>query len=106
MVNIHATAGTRNLVTTVNESTTMTTTVPFAAYPDPIDSIYGPLPSPVDGATVQDSVVMTAQFNTDATPIVGYRFVFSLNRLDTTPGQVFAIDIGYKELEDPGEGDT
>jgi hypothetical protein len=106
MVNIHATAGTWNLVTTVNESTTMTTTVPFAAYPDPIDSIYGPLPSPVDGATVQDSVVMTAQFNTDATPIVGYRFVFSLNRLDTTPGQVFAIDIGYKELEDPGEGDT
>jgi hypothetical protein len=106
MVNIHATAGTWNLVTTVNESTTMTTTVPFAAYPDPVDSIYGPVPSPVDGATVQDSVVMTAQFNTDATPIVGYRFVFSLNRLDTTPGQVFAIDIGYKELEDPGEGDT
>lgn len=106
MVNIHATAGTWQLVTSVNESTTMTTTVPFAAYPDPLDSIYGPVPNPVDGTTVQDSVVMTAQFNVDATPIVGYRFSFSVIRLDATPGQVFALDIGYKELEDPGEGDA
>ncbi len=106
MVNIHATAGTWQLTTTVNESPTWASTVPFAAYTDPLESIYGPTPSPVDGAGVQDSVVLTAQFSGDTVPIVGYRFAFSIVRTDTTPGQIFAIDIGFKDREEPGEGDA
>lgn len=105
-VNLHADAGPWSLVTRVNESTTYTMANSPGPYPDPLDSIYGPSPVPVDGATVADTVVIAAQFDATGLPLIGYRFEFTAFRIDTLPGKVYAIDIAYKDAEDPDEGDA
>ncbi len=105
-VNLHATAGSYKLQAEPNESLTLITPQStFAAYPDSLDSIYGANPQPYEGSGVQDSVVMAGQFYSDGTPLVGYRFRFFINRFDTSPCRIFAIDIGYIDMETPGEGD-
>jgi hypothetical protein len=78
----------------------------FGAYPDPIDSIYASGGTPADGAGAQDIVLMAGQFQTDGTPVVGYRFEFQVSRTDFSPAKILAMDIGYIDLEDPGEGDA
>ena len=111
-VNIHATGGTYQLGVSTNESAALLeTNATFGAYPDPLDSIYASDAIPVDRifpGTVQDSVVMAAQFyaSTNSQPVVGYRFWFLVTRSDTVPSRVYALDIGYVDDETPGEGDV
>lgn len=106
-VNLHATAtsGTYQLASTVNEDINQSRTATFTAYPDPLDSIYGANPAPYDGSSARDLVVMTAQFANDGTPLVGYRFTFNISIFNSTDtAKVYAIDIGYVEAEEPGDG--
>jgi len=103
-VNIHATSGAWGGQILINENA-----VPlqfgFTAYPDPLYSIYSPAPSPGDPGAV-DIVCLAAQFNTDGTPVIGYRFVFDVQKnADNNPAKVWAIDIGYMDMEEPGDGD-
>jgi hypothetical protein len=105
--NIHASSGTWSLSVTTNESAATTTPLTaFAAYPDPLYSVYGPTPAPVDGAGSQDSVLMAGQFYANGAPIVGYRFQFYVTRTDAAPGRVYALDIGYIDMEEQAEGDV
>jgi hypothetical protein len=107
-VNIHATAGTYSLLIYPNESTLNGTgLIPFAAYPDPLDSIYGAPPLlPLDGAGSQDSVVLAAQFYGTSMPMIGYRFVLYITRTDTAPCTIYALDVAYVDMEEEGDGDA
>jgi hypothetical protein len=49
---------------------------------------------------------MTGQFTADNSALVGYRFVVGVASTSTaTPTEIYAIDIGYTEWAEPGEGD-
>lgn len=103
-VNLHATAGTYQLIANVNEST-VGAAATFGAYSDPLYSIYATPSAPIDTPSPADLVVQQGQFQTDGTPLVGYRFQISVSRSDSTPAKIWAIDIGYVDMEEPGEGD-
>jgi hypothetical protein len=108
-VNIHATTGPYTLVTTVDESLNVSNqhTSTFIPYTDPLDSIYGPAPIfPSDGLNSVDSVVLSGGFSADGKPIVGYRFIFDILRVDSDLATIYALDIGYIDAETPGEGDA
>lgn len=107
-VNIHATSGTYSLIVHPNESALNSTPqVPFTAYPDPLDSVYGAPPlAPLDGFGSQDSVIMTAQFYGDSMPLIGYRFVLYIRRTDALPCTIYALDVAYVDVEEPGDGDA
>jgi hypothetical protein len=106
-VNIHATSGTWTGALAVNDQNTSTFT--FATFPDPIYSIYAPtgVQGIVDDVVAQDLVCMAGQFLTDGTPMVGYRFAVTVEKKnpDLSPATLYAIDVGYIDWENPGEGD-
>lgn len=107
-LNIHTTGGMAlSAFVQVNESLDRTTTPTFGAWPDPLYSVYGTNPLPVDGAGCLDSVLLAGQFTTTGEPLVGYRFMVGIQSVgaDMALGKIFAIDIGYIDMEDPGEGD-
>jgi streptogramin lyase len=88
----------------VNEGTPVVASF-TSFYDDPLYSIYAASPIPVDSGNAADVVVMTAQF-TGAEALVGYRFTVGLSTLSTTaPTEVYAIDVGYVDWEEAGEGD-
>jgi hypothetical protein len=110
MVNAHVSggaSGTWTCTVSPNESPSMGGTATLAPYTqDPLYSIYGPAPAPVDSATAQDLVVLTAGFKSNNVALVGYRFVCSIGTSSTaTPSELYAIDIGYIDWEEPGDGD-
>jgi hypothetical protein len=103
-LNLHATAGAWAASIYANEATAPVTAA-FAAYPDPINSIYAPTSTPVD-PNAQDISVMAAAFSNTA-PVVGYRFSIQVQKnADTLPAKVYALDIGYVDYEEAGEGEA
>ena len=49
---------------------------------------------------------MAAAFSTPA-PVVGYRFSIQVQKnADTNPAKVYALDIGYVDYEEAGEGEA
>lgn len=107
MVNAHLSGGTATCSVSVNE-TTPPATVSMVAYPDPLYSVYGAGAVPVDSATAEDLVTLTAMFNpaTGAAP-VGYRFSITVNATSTNQQQeIYAVDVGFKEYEEQGDSDA
>jgi hypothetical protein len=106
-VNIHASAGTWTGQVYVNDQASASFT--FAPYPDPITSIYAPtgVQGVPDDVPAQDLVCMAGQFLTDGTPLVGYRFTIVVTKdADSNPAQLYAVDVGYIDVEAPGDGDA
>jgi hypothetical protein len=90
----------------VNEAAipVVTTLTPFSN--DPLYSIYAATSLPVDSPLAADIVALTGQFTADNSALVGYRFVVEVASISTAaPTEVYAIDIGYTEWAEPGEGD-
>jgi len=121
MVNLHMTSalyGTTECHIRVNEGPWIISTfTPFNdplatnAY-DPLESVYPPTITlaPVDSTNATDQIVMTAAFQSDSAAVVGWRFVIGIKTTSptagtTTPTEIYAIDIGYTEWQEPGEGD-
>lgn len=109
-VNIHASAGVWTGAMVVNDNL-FTAPFTFATYPDPIESIYAPTgiqSSPSLDVAAQDIVCMAGKFNTDGTPVIGYRFSVYVNKVlpDSDPAHLYAIDVAYVDAETPGEGDA
>jgi hypothetical protein len=103
-LNLHATSGAWAAGVYINESVAAVTAA-FSVYPDPLNSIYAPGAVPVDPGA-QDIAVMAAAFSTPA-PVVGYRFVIDIQKnADSLPAKVYAIDIGYVDYEEQGEGEA
>jgi hypothetical protein len=107
MVNIHVSAGVGanwTCYASVNEGSGVTST--FGVYPDILESIYAFGAVPIDSSNAADLVVMTAAFNTNNAALVGYRFILGLQTsCMVAPTEVYAIDIGYQDWQEPGEGD-
>jgi hypothetical protein len=114
MVNIHVSAdnsphaagGNYICAVAVNEAAipVVTTLTPFSN--DPLYSIYAATSLPVDSPLAADIVALTGQFTADNSALVGYRFVVEVASISTAaPTEVYAIDIGYTEWAEPGEGD-
>lgn len=103
-MNLHATGGSWSGGMFVDEATAALAAT-FGAYPDPLDSIYAPVASPFDSGA-QDIVIMAGQFTNPSHPIVGYRFAFVIQKnADENPAKIYALDIGYVDFEEPGDGD-
>jgi hypothetical protein len=106
-VNIHATSGTWTGKVYVNDQSSSSFT--FATYPDPITSIYAPTGTQgvLDDVQAQDLVCMAGQFTADGTPLVGYRFTVVVQKnVDNNAAQLYAVDVGYIDVENPGDGDA
>lgn len=102
-VNLHATAGSYTGSVTINEGPPVPIT--FGSYPDPLDSVYAPSATPVDSGAA-DLVVMPGQFQTNGSPMLGYRFAITVTRTDANPAKIYALDVGYKVVEQVGDGDA
>jgi hypothetical protein len=108
MVNGHFSGGTATCFVAAGENFAGATTVNMVTYPDLLESIYASGAAPVDSATAEDLVVMTAMFDpVDGKAPVGYRFVIGVNMTSTNQQQeLYAVDIGYIDYGEPGEGDA
>ena len=107
MVNAHVSGGTATCKVDVNEVAGSTVSMgTYAAAGDALYSIYGAGAVPVDSATAEDLVTLTAQFNpANGAPPVGYRFVVTVTGTATTAQDVYAIDVGFKDYLEPGQVD-
>jgi hypothetical protein len=111
VVNVHAVSTTGPVVYTCNVIVDETSSKSYSAtmgnYPDPTYSIYGTPITAVDGSNAEDVVVLEASFTSDGSPPTGYRFAVSISPNSPTGSlcTIMAIDIGYRDYEDPGEVD-
>jgi hypothetical protein len=109
-VNLHVSADNApfafgNYDCTVYSNEVAVGTTVFGQFPDLLYSVYGTGAVPFDGANAQDLALLTAQFTGDAAA-VGYRMAIQINaRCTATPTEIFAIDIGYVDWQEAGEGD-
>jgi hypothetical protein len=81
--------------------------VQAAPYEDPLYSVYNtPLSFPVDSPNEKDLVALTAKFSTDGASLVAYRFMcYVYCSVMAAPTELYAIDVGYTDWEEPGDGD-
>jgi fructose-specific component phosphotransferase system IIB-like protein len=60
----------------------------------------------VDSANAADIVVMTAGFQANNAALVGYRAILGIeSACMAAPTEIYAIDIGYIDWQEAGEGD-
>lgn len=114
MVNLHCSGGAATCQVSINETDFATIPmVTMGAYVDPLGSIYAPSGAlPVDTSTAEDLVVLTAQFYQPGggapggNAQVGYRFIVRITGDESTAQDIYAIDIGYLDISEQGEGDV
>ena len=114
-VNIHASSGVWTGQVYVNDQAAGAPQFTFATYPDPVYSLYAPsgVQGLINDVAAQDLVCLAGKFYgagnaTDGTPLVGYRFAIQVIKgaPDYLPAQLYAIDVGYVDVEKPEEGDA